>query len=180
MPSTTAPMASPVATFRPRSWPTLFFHCASSTCRMNCNCSFVSSSFAGFILLANWASGLRSPWLLLSAMFEALCCDVTRGYFTRQCCASFAQLALPFPPAHKFSFRYSFRQAIIIFCSLSWYNDSYVNFNMFRLLVNIFRSLGLIIKNNNNKKNFLNNRLYPRKGMLGASKSKTNKKRRYN
>lgn len=70
MPSTIAPIARPVTTFRPRSLCDLFFHCSSSTCWINFICSCDKPSLVGSILLAYSAS--MSPLLSFPAIFHVV------------------------------------------------------------------------------------------------------------
>ena len=55
IPITRAPMASPVTTFRVRSFCVFFCHCWSSTCRMKLICSWERPSLVGSILVAKGA-----------------------------------------------------------------------------------------------------------------------------
>lgn len=65
IPSTIAPMASPVATFRTRSFGDFLFHCSSSTCLTKCICSRERPSLVGSILRAK---GAPDSLGILSAM----------------------------------------------------------------------------------------------------------------
>lgn len=64
-------MASPVTTFRVRSFCVFFFHCSSSTCRMKWICSWERPSFVGSILVATRALDSFGVFSAMPAVSEA-------------------------------------------------------------------------------------------------------------